>query len=377
MDVREDQPHHFSKRKTIVHSGWGHLFFTLIILVLFQLFPAFADLVYRGFIYPVFRIVWDHTVALLPFPVIYLILIGIPIAIAHAVYKARNSGRSVLIMLTGLPAKWVAAFFWLWGFNYWCSDLETYNPREWTANEYYQWGLRQIEITSAARDASDELVQFRPDQIDEVRDAVERVLDSRDWKTPGKPRIRVLDDNGLIRRLGISGIYFPYSGEGYTSNTFHPLALHFILAHEFAHTYGIAHEGEADFVAWLALRDDATAAFRYSAELQLLRMLRGRLKVENDSLWRELEKQLPEAISDDIRMLRFDWMRYPEFRQGAGEKMNDRYLKIMGQPEGTGSYDQFIEMAWKELEATQPERLVPLPKPAPKPIIPVSKKRTA
>lgn len=364
-------------RKTIVHSGWGSLIFTLIVLTVFQIFPAFADLVFRGIFYPVFRVIWDHTMALLPFPIIYLVVLSIPISVGLAVHKANSSGRNVLVMLTGLIARWAAAFFWLWGFHYWCSDLETFSPREWTAQEYYNWALKQTEITAEAQEASDEVLLFKDAQLEEIRFAVEAALDSRGWKTPGSPKIRVLSDGGFIRRLGISGIYFPYSGEGYTSNTFHPLALYTILAHELAHAYGVAHEGEADFVAWLALRDHPHAAYRYSAELQLLRSLRGRLKASNDSLFLALEKQIPPAIADDIRMLRLDWMRYPEFRPGAGEKMNDRYLRMMGQPEGVATYDQFVEMVWKELEIRQPDRLIPRPTPKKEPVIPVSKKRTA
>ncbi|MFN8698792.1 MAG: DUF3810 family protein [Flavobacteriales bacterium] len=335
------------KRKKSVRwfaSGWGSLVFALIVLVVFQLFPAFADFVYRGFIYPLFRIFWDYTLGLLPFPLIWLVLIGIPIAIAYRIHKARQTGRSALWLVSGKIASWVAAFFWMWGYHYSCSDLMTYTPVSLTLEEYVSWAEEQTSRAAALRTLAENELQRKPD-VTRIRRAVKDKLQEYGWRTPGRPGAHALNDGGFIRRLGIGGIYIPYAGEGYTSNTFHPIEQHFILAHELSHAFGVTHEGEADFVAWRTLAEDSSShVHQYAAELQLLRHLRGIVKRADEEAWKKLAQQTPKDLQRDLSMLRLDAARYAEYQPGLGEKVNDKYLRLMGDADGVNSYDLFVDM---------------------------------
>lgn len=341
-----EQEYHDTRKKSArwISSGWGSLVFALIVLVVFQLFPAFADLVYRGFMYPVFRFIWDYTLGLLPFPLIWLVLIGIPIAIIHRINKARQTGRSALWLVTGKIASWVAAFFWMWGYNYSCSDLMTYTPVTLTLEEYVAWADEQTSRTAALRTLAEKELKERPN-VARIRNAVERTLHEYGWRTPGKPDAHALSDGGFIRRLGIAGIYIPYAGEGYTSGTFHPIEQHFILAHELSHAYGVTHEGEADFVAWRALAEDSTSrVHQYAAELQLLRHLRGIIKRADEAKWKELVQRTPKDVQRDLVLFRLESARYEEYNPGMGERVNDQYLRLMGDADGVASYDLFVDM---------------------------------
>jgi len=335
-------------RRQVLQSGWGGFVFTLVVLFLFKLFPGLADAIYRGIIFPFIRMAWDYTIGLLPFPIIYLVLIGAPLSLFYHIKKARKNGYSVLWMASGKLAGWAASFFWLWGFNYWCSDLQSDELRGLSDQQLYELGVSASR--SAAQERSDIAHPFaeRKDAIDLVNWEVKEILQQKKWKTYGNPGYHTLNDNGFIRRIGISGIYFPYAGEGYSSNTFNPLSSYFIAAHELAHAYGVSHEGEADYVAWSALRNDSIPEFRYSAHVYLLKSVRSLLRASNDSLWMKLVQQTDAKVNRDIALMRLEWELYPEFNPGLGEKVNDHYLQLMGNPQGVRTYDQFVELVWND-----------------------------
>ena len=339
------------KNRKRFSSGWGSLVIVLLLLLAFTLFPSFGNLIYRHLFFPAFRFVWDYTIGLLPFPLVLLVIIALVGGFIHAIIKSVRGQRNILWMLTGWLASWVASFFWMWGFHYACPNLMTYTPQQLRTADYYAWALSQAaELDSLRRLASGTLDDELP--ADSLRQAVKRVLREHDWPLSGAPEVHALRDGGWIRRLGIAGIYLPYAGEAYTSATFTPLARHFIMAHELSHAYGVTHEGEADYVAWQALRTSPAPALRYAGALQLFMQLRGALRVQHDSLWRHVVQHTPRLVQRDIELLRLDNGRYPEWRKGLGERVNDRYLKLMGQADGVATYDLFLDMAWQELHSS-------------------------
>lgn len=66
------------------------------------------------------------------------------------------------------------------------------------------------------------------------------------------PRVKTANFPFWMRRLHISGIFIPWSGEILISPDADSAALPFIIAHEKMHLRGIADEGEANIAAWRA-----------------------------------------------------------------------------------------------------------------------------
>ncbi len=73
--------------------------------------------------------------------------------------------------------------------------------------------------------------------------------------------------SSLASRLGITGIYLPYSGEANVNRTVPAPDLPFAACHEIAHQRGFAREDEANYLGYLACRLHPDADFRYSALL--------------------------------------------------------------------------------------------------------------
>src|SRR5207248_11260701 len=79
--------------------------------------------------------------------------------------------------------------------------------------------------------------------------------------------------SGLMSRLGISGVYSPFTGEP-NYNALQPdFDLPFAVAHEMAHQRGFAREDEANFIAFLVCTKASNAYVRYSGYLGALRVL--------------------------------------------------------------------------------------------------------
>ena len=87
---------------------------------------------------------------------------------------------------------------------------------------------------------------------------------------PGRPKRTMLD--AYFRRAGVDGMTDPFFLETLIASDLLPFERPFVIAHEWSHLAGIADEGEANFVGWLAcLR--ASPAAQYSGWLFLYREL--------------------------------------------------------------------------------------------------------
>ncbi len=68
-----------------------------------------------------------------------------------------------------------------------------------------------------------------------------------------------------LTRLGISGVYFPFTGEPNFNADAREFERPFSIAHEMAHQRGFARESEANFVAFLVCTHAADPFVRYLA----------------------------------------------------------------------------------------------------------------
>jgi Protein of unknown function (DUF3810) len=335
------------------NKGIALLIISLLVLALFKLSPALAQHVYRNFIFQIFRVVWDYSIALLPFPLIYLLIILTPFFLFFYI-KSYEKKYNILWRLPLNLLGWVVSIFlWMWGYNY-CTPTLTNQLaiNNISTQELYEFGVSQGEIVNKI---SDELArannEMNTPSVEALRICVEDYLNTKHWKTFGNVRCQVLHDAGAMRRLGISGVYIPYTGQGQTTATHHALYLPFVVAHELSHGYGITSEAEADFVAYKALTNSTASnnvLLKYIAELELLRSIRSQLYAAHDSLRMRIDSTLHQGVMADIKSLRENALLYPEYFRGLQTTMNDAYLKSMGIQDGVLNYDKFVNLVWQE-----------------------------
>jgi hypothetical protein len=156
----------------------------------------------------------------------------------------------------------------------------------------------------------------------------------RSWlAVPAAPKPTVF---GFYFRLAaVAGLTNPFGLEVMITPDALPFEQPSILAHEWGHLAGYAHEAEAGFLGWLTCMLGSPSA-QYSGWIDLLpRVLRG---LDREERARVLEDLGPGPRADYAAIARRAERASPTL-SGAAWSGYDRFLKANRVPEGTTSYD--------------------------------------
>ncbi len=274
-----------------------------------------------------------------------LVLLGV------AVYSIR---RRKWRLPVGLIALAYLIFFWGWGLNYHRVPLaarlgfqEVPSPSSEQRNQFVQetaeslnrlWpqlgmenpaGLTEADIASAA-DGRVRLVLSR--------------IDGGDWSAAKRIKHSVFAD-WWFRVAGIDGLFNPFAQEPILVSGILDFELPFLTAHELAHVHGIADEGDANFVAFLATVESPDVWFRYSGAFEMWVHLGGPVELLDPGPRRDLQAYYTRIRLQEIpRVARLQ------------SRILDSHLKANGVENGIASYSQFVALAiatqdrWKEFQ---------------------------
>ncbi|HSR54586.1 MAG TPA: DUF3810 domain-containing protein, partial [Acidobacteriota bacterium] len=153
-------------------------------------------------------------------------------------------------------------------------------------------------------------------------------------KGPAKPLAASL----LTSYLGVSGVYFPWTGEANFNHMVPDYQLPHTIAHEKAHQRGIAGEDEANFFGFLACLEAQHPYVRYSGLVFAQRQLLNEIYPRNPPLARRLSSQVLPAIRMDIRQGSQFWRQFEGPAAEVSHAVNDSYLRLHGVDEGIRSY---------------------------------------
>jgi hypothetical protein len=110
--------------------------------------------------------------------------------------------------------------------------------------------------------------------------------------------------------------------------------LPFVMTHELAHVHGIAGEGDANFVAFLASMGSADPRFRYSAAFEMWLHLGGSAAELDPGPRRDLQSYVDVIRRQEI----------PQISR-LQSAILDSHLKANGIQEGVQSYSKFVALA--------------------------------
>lgn len=331
----------------------------LIITVIFRIFlsdsPTLQNWYYQRVFYAV-RDIQDSISGSLPFAALYYlpaIVLALQIWLLPRFPKLFQ-WRFLLKAILRTVNLWsvvVVVFFWCWGFNYSIDHLAKaeITPVEPNARilktAYHNVMSRAFKQRSSFAD--DSLLQMESFASEaEIEEAVQTVLQNYSMHTAHEVPMRKLKPAAILRRLGISGIYNPFSGEANIDSGLDPLNELFTAAHEFAHAYGIAGEAEANFVAFLACHQLATPKAKYAADYVLWRYVAYELIISGEDLT-ELP-ETPDLLMQDRKAIRQLALQYPTIWPELSEQVNDTYLKSQGIESGVKNYSAFILLVFNE-----------------------------
>lgn len=336
----------------------------LLVRLIASHFPERTEAFYSRSIFPFIRNLIDISISRLPFPTFYLFLLAIFLAVGMFVYQLRKRiGRKMKFKysfrsLCNFLGMMVFFFLLFWGFNYQRVPIFqqlSLQPKALSQEELLQEILLTQSILTELRfsitqDTSsiEEILPY-PELEEMVRGGIKENLSLLGLDFTGHPRTKEFYPAGFLRKLGIMGIYFPFTGESYVDPTLHPLEKPFTIAHEMAHSYGITNEGEANFLGWVICAHSENPLLQYSGQLRLFRYQLKDLYRVNRQCYREILATTDVGIKNDMGSILKNMRKIKPISLELTKMSNDLFLKTQGVEAGIGSYAQLtmLTYAWR------------------------------
>jgi hypothetical protein len=142
----------------------------------------------------------------------------------------------------------------------------------------------------------------------------------------------------LVKRLGISGMYFPFTGEALVLRDLPGILQGKDMGHEMAHQRGFASESDANVLGALVAARSPDLLTRYSAYSFIERQLLAALQRASSRDAREVARGRSPGVRRDLEDLSEYWEPARTRVATAATRVNDRMLRTHGVREGVGSY---------------------------------------
>lgn len=340
-------------KKLIVLLSLVALFVTLTLLSKSKaVCEFFASTFARAWIF-----VFGNIFGVLPFSGYELFLIAaIVLAVVFCVYLViflakRRWNRLVSMLL--IAAITVFSFLNI----YTATASMTYNRNDLPADIYSQYSSKDLtyaealeianiiidranETFSATKHDTDGNIVY-PFNFKELCDMMKeeyKRLDNRYFSSYTPSGKRIINKT-IMSELHITGVFFAPFGEANVNGNENNLYLPHTLAHEIAHSKGIMKEFQADIVSCYVLLQSDNPYLSYGAYVQCLNSALNIVSLYPDSKahYDLLEAKVNDAIYTERRNYTAFYSQFHHF-DDLGDFLNDIYLKLQKQPDGSGSY---------------------------------------
>lgn len=339
----------------------------------FANYPIYAENFYSRFFFLGIRWIYDYLFFWLPFPWIYLFIIGLLYLFflrIKALLKSNSSwqtkmGNSLLAFCAFIFGG-VGLFLWVWGFNYNRISVEDQLSLDLTP-----LGLKELKAeldletkkvialrTKLYPDVQDSIplaeTDLPLDYQKKLKQTVKDWLAKNNFPSFGSVRGREIYPKGIFLRFSSSGLYFPFTGEGHVDAGVHPLQKPYIVAHEMFHGYGFGDEGTCNFNAYLACIQSSDPFIAYSGHLSYWRTLAVNYLRYRPEEYRSFRRELPLTIQADLDAINEVLLSYPDIMPRFRYYAYDAYLKAQGIDEGMKNYNRIIMLvyAWRKQKRT-------------------------
>lgn len=348
---------------------WGGLGVVAIVLKwIGTRHPEWVEQYYSRGLFTALRYLIDYTVALMPVPVMYVLIPGLLILAVRQLRRWRRRERTwsqrltdSLIGLIGFLGGTLFLFLFLWGFNYDRLPLEvqlSIQPKPLGLDALQKELEEETALIISWRrqvpgltDSTTFQRAHLPDNLEHhLRQNLTDWLDQHGFPTPGRVRGRLLRPAGIFLRFSTAGLYFPFSGEGHIDSGLHPVQWPYVMTHEMAHGYGFGDEGSCNFLAYVASVEDDTPAIAYAGHLNYWRTLASQYRRYEPEAYATLRDNLPKGIQRDLDAIQAAMRKYPDLIPGLHYQMYDAYLRTQGIEEGMLNYNRVVMLvrAWRE-----------------------------
>jgi len=335
MEVLIDEP---KKEVWLERSAKSKLILAIACLMIFQIFKynesfqAFYKTLYFSHISPFMIAINSH--------VGRLYLVFIVVVLINLIYKLyKKSLKSRLNVLIRFFCLLFIGFFALWGFNYSKSDLIVNSTPE--SNELiFNISLENAEELAALdnpnRYSLSSLSIVKKENLNFLLRRTSRELFPM---LKHEPQPKSVNQKGLLRKIGISGIFFPFSHEPLYDDSAPWVTKQFTYCHEYFHAVSVTGEDECNALAFYALVKSNNSEEKLSAYLDVLRTSANALGYSREDLKNKVSQNV-------AKLLEFIWMdadNYVTRFHSVSHASNDLYLKSLGTEEGVAAYNGYLK----------------------------------
>lgn len=262
--------------------------------------------------------------------------------------RAREATRlrrvaTLLVDVAAGAAVVYLAFLLLWGFHYRREPADVrfrVEPQLVTGERLERLVEHATASVNRLYPVSRAAVQ-EPSASEDLRQAFARVSEELDmgWRpVAGRPKA------SLVARLlplgGVDGMMNPWGLDVVVNPEVLPFERPFIVAHEWAHLAGHAHESDASFVGWLTCLEAGEPA-QYSGWLTLFIHASRSLPAAQ---WQAAMERLDEGPRGDLDAVRARLRRASPAVRKAAWQAYDRYLRANRVESGIANYDEVVRL---------------------------------
>lgn len=158
----------------------------------------------------------------------------------------------------------------------------------------------------------------------------------------------------------ITGVFTPWTMEANVNVDISPYSLGSTMCHELAHLHGFMREDEANYVSYRACMASGSTDLQYSGTmLALIHTGNALYRQDAERYFLVYREHVSAAVARDLSANNEYWAQFEKPVIGettAGEimdKVNDTYLKLNDQSDGTRSYGRVVDLLLAEYRAGQ------------------------
>lgn len=316
--------------------------------------PVLVERVFSRGVYPVVQPVVTSLSSLVPFALLDAWLLLAVALLGRACWRIARAGGSRLAAVGGaawrglvLAAAVYLVFLASWGLHYRRQPLTArvqFSAARVTPEAADALAVRAIAALNAHHAGAHAEIAASPSmtalraQLAPAFTSAQRALGHTAIATPGRPKTSLLTP--YFRWASIDGLINPLGLEVIVSPDVLDVERPFVVAHEWGHLAGWAHESEAGYMAWVTCLGASRAA-QYSGWLSIYWHLRRVLPRER---LQALERTLAPGPRNDLRGIAARLARGLPAIQRASWQTYDQYLKANRVPSGVANYDEVLQL---------------------------------
>ena len=326
----------------------------LLVLAL-RLIPGGGEWYFSSF-YPLVAKILGGVSGLFPFSIsgVFYVLVSCLLLLYPIVAIAKyHTKKKVVFFMELRGILWLYVWFNIaWGLNYMAPDF--YHRTGVTPAKY---NAQKLEIF--AFDYLNKLNESycKPSPVDEsivCRETVaayKQLSKQKGINAPfaEHPKSKTMLLTPLYSKVGVLGSMAPFFGEFTLNADLLPLQYPDCWAHEYAHSLGIAREGEATFYAYLACTMSKNKQIRFSGYMSVLPYILSELYRTDEKLATAFVARLRPEIKQLFNQQRAYWQS--KYSRTIGEIQNfllDSYLKSNNVKSGIHSYSEVVGLMMSE-----------------------------